>query len=323
MSAAGNAEVAIVPLADASLDGVLTALDRTFGPGHDEDWFDWKHRRNPFGPSLGWAALGRRGEVLGVRLLMCWRLAAGGTETTALRPVDTATVPEARRHGVFRALAEHAVAAAAETGVELLFNNPNASSRPGYRRLGWTVLPPLATAWRPAMPGGGARLIDDDRALAALAAAPGTAAVGSGSAVPDTAAAGREGWATVRSPAWLAWRYGAGSGRRYGVARLAEADTPNGIVYRVESRPGLRLLVILELAGGRRERRRLARAAARRERARVLVSAAGEGSAGAVGGIALRRRGPVLAVRPLVPLDPDPLRRGSWALSAGDLEGVI
>ncbi len=328
MSAAGGAVFEIAPLAEVPLDRLLAALDRTFGPGHDEAWFAWKHRGNPFGPSLGWAAVGAGGEVLGVRLLIRWRLAAAAGEVAALRPVDTATVPEARRRGIFRALAKRALAGARAEGAALLFNNPNRESRPGYRALGWTLLPPLAFAWRPVGPGAGARLVEDGEALAAIAAAAG----GGSSPVPERSAESRSAagapggdgrWATCRSAEWLAWRYGAGSGRRYGVARLAESDAATGIVYRIEARRGLRLLVVLELAGAPRERRLLARAAARRERARVVVAAAGEGTGGGPGGLALRRRGPVLAVRALVPLDPDPLRRGSWALGAGDLEGVI
>lgn len=307
MSAAGGAGFEIAPLAEVPLDRLLAALDRTFGPGHDEAWFAWKHRGNPFGPSLGWAAVGAGGEVLGVRLLMRWRLAAAGGEVAALRPVDTATVPEARRRGIFRALAERARAEARAEGAALLFNNPNRDSRPAYRVLGWTLLPPLAFAWRPVGPGAGARLVEDGEALAAIAGAPG----------------GDGRWATARGADWLAWRYGAGSGRRYGVARLAGSDAANGIVYRIEVRRGLRLLVVLELAGAPGERRLLARAAARRERARIAIAAAGEGTAGDPGGLALRRRGPVVAVRALAPLRPDPLRRGSWALAAGDLEGVI
>lgn len=321
--AAGGAGFEIAPLAEVPIDRLLDALDRTFGPGHDEAWFAWKHRGNPFGPSFGWAAVGAGGEVLGVRLLMRWRLAAAGEEIEALRPVDTATVPGSRRRGVFRALAERAVEGARDAGAALLFNNPNRSSRPAYRALGWTLLPPLATAWRPVGPGAAARLVEDGEALAAIASAHGGAEV---TGHRPGAAAGldaRARWATARSPGWLSWRFGPGSGRRYAAARLAEADAANGIVYRVEERRGLRLLVTLELAGAPRERRRLALAAARRERARVLVAATGEGTVGGPGGLAIRRRGPVLAVRALAPLDPDPLRRGSWALGAGDLEGVI
>lgn len=299
----------VVALGEAPLDGLLSALDRTFGPGHDDNWFDWKHRDSPFGPSIGWAAVAR-GEVIGARLLMRWRLIGPDGEVDALRPVDTATVPEARRQGVFRALAERAVRGAREVGAKLLFNNPNRESRPAYRRLGWSVLGPLATSWHLVGPSPRASLVEDGEALGAIAAA--SRSVG---------ATGR--WVTAHTPDWLSWRYGSGSGRRYGVARLAEAEAPNGIIYRVETRRGVRLLVVVELAGAGRERRRLALSTARREHAQILVAAAGRGAGGELGGPALWRRGPVLAVRALGELTPDPLERSSWALSAGDLEGVI
>ena len=101
---------------------------------------------------MGWVALGPEG-VLGVRLFMRWDLEWGARRIRAVRPVDTATVPQARKRGVFKSLTRLAVAAVVEDPeIDLIFNTPNEQSRPGYAKLGWTILPPLAHGIWPVWP---------------------------------------------------------------------------------------------------------------------------------------------------------------------------
>jgi hypothetical protein len=224
----------------------------------------------------------------------------------------------------------------------MLFNNPNRASRSGYQRLGWTLLPPFGVRWHAVPPGRREAPIEDAGALAAIAgerSSGGQATSPSAAAREQAAEASRESaghgpvtrrWATARDERWLGWRYGGGSGRAYRAVRLAGSDRPSGLVYRVEHRRGVRVLVALELAGPAAERRRLALAAARREGALALLTADerprgsdAPGTATKSRGLSLGRPGSVLAVRPLAALDPDPMLAASWALSLGDLEGVI
>ncbi|HEX6201451.1 MAG TPA: GNAT family N-acetyltransferase [Thermoanaerobaculia bacterium] len=300
-------DLLVRPLDEPLLDEALAVLEASLGAGFTRQWYRWKHLDNPWGRSLGWVALDAEG-VVGVRLVMRWRLAVDGQTVAALRPVDTATAERARRRGVFRLLARTALGAAAGEA-EILFNTPNEQSAPGYAALGWTLSP---LAWRVSatLPfGRGAAVAEGDEALAGLPA--------------FEAPAGR--LATDADAAYLRWRYAAGwaAERGYRLLRLREADAPSLLVYRAARRGGLRLLTVLELLGPPAERRALVRTAARREHAAAVLALGGSGARPAVGGASLRRGRLLLAVRPLAPLLVDPARIDAWALGGGDVEAAL
>jgi hypothetical protein len=71
---------------------------------------------------------------------MRWNFTAGGRVYTAIRPVDTATRADCRGQGIFPALTKHGLADARNRGIDFMFNTPNAMSRPGYLKMGWSLL---------------------------------------------------------------------------------------------------------------------------------------------------------------------------------------
>jgi hypothetical protein len=297
----------IVPIDEVPLNGILAALDKALGRNCDESWFIWKHIDNPYGKSLGWVATGKEG-VLGVRLFMKWDLQCGTRTVHALRPVDTATVPSARRQGIFRELTKFAIGAVANNSdVDLIFNTPNKNSAPGYASLGWTVLPPLAHGFWPVMPGPTASIQSDDEVFDAFE-----------HAVSDP---GR--LCTQYNSSFMRWRYNSRSGISYGKARLSQARAPNGIFYRVTHRRWIRLLIVNALVGTPEERRVLLRSVGRSENALAFLMAIGTGAANFVESPCIRRGRSVLAVRPLLNCTPDPTKLDSWALTLGDLEDII
>lgn len=297
----------IVPIQQVPLEAVLNALNRATHPGHSCDWFVWKHEVNPAGTSLGWVALGKTG-VLGIRLFMHWKLQVGTALIHAVRPVDTVTVPEARRQGVFRKLTEFAVAAVvANPQIDLIFNTPNENSRPGYARMGWTILPPLAHALQPSFYGRYGTIVQDDFVFDAF----------------DSADLSPTCWMTQSSANFMRWRYDSRSGVDYRWARLSAATTPNGVIYRVTTKWGIRLLVINELTGSTNDCSVLLHSVARKEHTPALLLATGSGARNIIQGPRLRRGNSVVAVRPLRAHSPDPTRLESWALTLGDLEQVI
>jgi hypothetical protein len=118
--------IGCIPIAE-----ILSVLDQTFGSGHDETWFAWKHVDSPWGPSFGWVAIDYTG-VVGVRLFMRWELVLNGRIIQAVRPVDTAVVPRARGRGVFRELTKFAIATVKEDpNVDLIFNTQTRTAIPG------------------------------------------------------------------------------------------------------------------------------------------------------------------------------------------------
>ena len=76
--------------------------------------------------------------MVGVRLFMRWDLEAAGRRLRAVRAVDTATDPDFRGRGIFRTLTlELLRALEAANEVDLVFNTPNGSSKPGYLKMCW------------------------------------------------------------------------------------------------------------------------------------------------------------------------------------------
>lgn len=283
-----EAGYAIRPMENEDVDAVLQILTEAFGSGFDHQWFQWKHRDGPWGPSLGWVADAGSG-LLGVRLFLPWRLRERDRVYRALRPCDTVTAPEARGRGVFRSLTEHAIGSL-DDDVDFLFNTPNANSRPGYLKMGFAewgelrqrvsfVLPRrtvLTDAPKPVSEESGVRTDTDGR--------------------------------------FLAWRYRECPGWEYSTFGL-ESEDANGIVGRVRTWHGMRLMVVSELWGEARQRAALVRGAAHELGARVAWY--GEPFPG-VGFPSLRRPSTTVTRYDIRAADP-----GLQALSLGDVEDVL
>jgi GNAT superfamily N-acetyltransferase len=293
----------IVAIEEVDQEAVVGAIGSVFGP-RSLAWYRWKHLENPAGTSLGWVAMDTDG-VIGVRLLQRWDLLFDGETRGALRPVDTVTVPRARRRGVFQTLLDEALGHLADHREgDLLFNTPNENSRGGYAKNGWTLLPDIAHGLRVTFPGSRFGSPTDVGAL------------------DFTTQGGADAIVTAKTPAYLAWRYDPRSGHHYQAMRTPESEEPAAIVYRTATRKRSRTLILCEGFGPSHLIARLAAATARRERAVTTIALTGPGSRSAAKPH-VTRGSTVLAVRPLAQIRPDPLALGSWALTLGDVEDVI
>ena len=262
--------------------------------GNDDDasFFDWKHRRNPFGPSPIWIAEvrgsdDRTPEIVGVRAMMRWEFhhPDGGVRRMA-RAVDTATLPSHQGQGIFSRLTKAAVEGLTDEGVSAVFNTPNDKSRPGYLKLGWTEMGRVPIAVRPRGP----------RALLAMARSrvaaerwglPTPVGLAPADALADTAAVeaaiaatpAPTGWATPLSPSYLAWR----TSFEPLACRVAplETDMADGfVVFRLRRRGALVQLSILHAVAP--EGRSIARTVGRLLRSTgadlAMASSAGAGN---------------------------------------------
>lgn len=319
---------------------VLALLREVLGGGRGFDrsaaFWRWKHFENPFGPSL--LTLATNGEIMGLRAFMRWEFRDHERTLRAVRAVDTATHPAARRGGVFSRLTAQAVDEARAAGVDVIFNTPNAVSLRGYLKLGWTslgrlrllvkVLRPLRIA--AALVG---RPAPEDREPAA--ALPSIAdLLGHGRALEGLLAENDRltgaGLRTARSAGFLRWRYGQAPSLAYAAWWTGPEPAAAAAVVRRNRRRGLREIMISDLwlgpdgaaraAGMLRELARavpadymVAYAAGGTPHARVLLRA---------GFLPVPRVGPYFTIRPLsaaaAPLAGAGLR--AWRLALGDLE---
>ncbi|MFM8973478.1 MAG: GNAT family N-acetyltransferase [Actinomycetota bacterium] len=236
---------------------VLALLATALGWDADEglpEYFTWKHRTNPLGPSPEWVAE-VDGRIAGFRTFLRWEFEdATGRRHRAVRAVDTATHPDFRGRGIFRDLTLGAVAAMTADGIDFVFNTPNDQSRPGYLKMGWHAVGRLPTAVRPTGVRGAARLLG-----ARVAAERRPLADGGGASATDLLADARlddllariappTGLRTHRTAAHLRWRYGHPP---LGYRAVAVGDDPAaGIaVYRVRRRGTAREAALCRVGG--------------------------------------------------------------------------
>ncbi|MGD1957806.1 MAG: GNAT family N-acetyltransferase [Fulvivirga sp.] len=112
------------------------SLGESLMPKTNEYW-KWKHIKNPFGESD--VLLAYDGDLLvGVRAFMKWIWCKSGTELKSVRAVDTVTHPEYQGRGIFKKLTLQLVDECSTADVSLIYNTPNAKSAPGYLKIGWS-----------------------------------------------------------------------------------------------------------------------------------------------------------------------------------------
>lgn len=121
------------------LPEMISLLKKSLGEGlipKSEEYFIWKHEKNPFGSSKILLAK-EGGKIIGLRAFMKWQWRNKNEVIPAVRAVDTATDPDFQGKGIFKKLTLQAVEECKSEGFGLVFNSPNENSRPGYLKMGW------------------------------------------------------------------------------------------------------------------------------------------------------------------------------------------
>ena len=237
----------------ASVDdrpAINALLRNALGAGDDpryDRFLEWKHRANPFGASYEWVATIDE-AVVGYRSFLRWELIVDGAVRTAVRAVDTATDRDHLGKGIFSALTKHGVAHLGSQGVAWVFNTPNDSSRPGYLKMGWSVVGKLPVGVMARTPAA-LRHVRRARQTADRWSEPCTEFEPAVEAIErivseDSPPAASAGWATNRTSSFLRWRYGLDDLQYRGVA-VGNAV----VVFRVRRRGPLREALIADVVG--------------------------------------------------------------------------
>ena len=235
---------------DADRPAINALLRQALGVGDDpryERFLEWKHRANPFGSSYEWVATSDD-VVVGYRSFLRWELIVDGAVRRAVRAVDTATDRAHYGKGVFNALTLHGVAHLASQDVAWVFNTPNNATRPGYLKMGWSVVGkvPVGVIARSPL---ALRHVRQARQAAARWSEPCTEFEPAVEAIErivgnDNAPVDPTRWATNRTMPFLQWRYGLDDLQYRGV------DVGNAVVvFRVRRRGPLREALIADVVG--------------------------------------------------------------------------
>ena len=336
----------IRPGAPEDVDPILDLVKTSLGEGsipRQREYWEWKHRLNPFGESPVLLAEAG-GKLVGLRVFMRWAWTISGTRFPTVRAVDTATHPDWRGRGIFSALTMDLVRAMRDQGVHFVFNTPNDQSRPGYLKMGWQQVGRTDLMIRPLNPFGrvgglvGARSgpPSGDRGSAHSDAAPRAGDVLSNPEVVrflaelPPVAAGR--LYSPIDPDYLCWRYAMVPGIDYYANAAMEGEDGALVVFRIRSRGSTTEIRVCELIyGPSNNSAMLARELLRRlqhephgDYISIMASPldANFGMLLKCGFIPAPRLGPILTVLPLndLPGGVDPLSRRYWRPSIGSLE---
>lgn len=333
---------------------VLQLLQASMGPdshGARQSVWEWKHLRNPFGPSFIRIACGEGDQVIGLRALLQWQFRMAGRTFRAVRAVDTATHPDFRRLGIFSALTQSAIEDVKEDGVDFIFNTPNQYSMPGYLRMGWQavgVAQPVVRVLNPCRFAIGmarhstrfrnTEVYPEDafikrpvcRFAELLASDQAVEAVDELLVRSDRITASTDSVATSRSVDFLRWRYAEHPYINYYVATVENGSRLDALaIFRINTRFGLREIVMAELFMAERDMelgKQIMREMKTQLRADYVVAYFREGSFQRralrhSGFRAVPRGGIAVTARYLdkdLPFDPFQLH--SWEFSLGDLE---
>lgn len=333
-------------MTDEDLPRVLDLLAAALADGptgaRTTDFFAWKHRDNPAGASYAFVA--EDGErLLGVRLLMRWRFRLGDGAVSAVRAVDTATHPQAQGRGLFRRLTLAALEQIDADGVGLVFNTPNASSRPGYLKMGWMPAGEVPVAVRPVRPvrfvrglaggvgqtgvSGRPRPVPSPLPRAAQVLADHEQEVDALLSAAQAGAGSRQ-LTTDRTPRYLRWRYADPPGLDYRAIPIQRDGRLVGLgLGRLRRRGPLAELTLGEVlteSGDRDAIRQVLRGAIRSGADHVAaclplhtnLAAAGSRA----GFLRVPRRGLTMVVNQRRPLGVDATHLSSWRFALGDLE---
>lgn len=323
---------------DGDVPAILSLMKRSLGHGaipRTPEYWSWKHSDNPFGRSPFLVAV-VGGEIVGVRVFMCWTFHVRGRQVRAVRAVDTATHPDFQGKGIFTRLTLGLVDEMSSSGVALVYNTPNGKSRPGYLKMGWQAVGRISLWVRPRLRGVlHAITSKNTRSRSELSPVGTDIGVDAGVlrgidfSTLRTIQETERRYHTRMDAGYLEWRYLRCRGVRY---CLASVDPERALVaFRVRQRGPFRELTVCDvlaertLGGARAARATIMRIA--RDTMPDYVACAGHavpfesGIIAAAGFVPAPASGPVLTVRPLR-LDglPDPRYGGSWAMSIGDLE---
>jgi hypothetical protein len=282
---------------EEDLGEVLSLLSVSLHNTGDDKWFYWKHVHNPFGQSPGYVATEGR-KIMGVRLFLRWKFTYAGNVVSSLRPVDTATHPDARGKGIFKKLTLHGLSEENQDGSHIIFNTPNKNSLPGYLRMGWTKLPAPIPHYFFLLNVLKGKKVDHHSNFEVFSIVP----------LPSGL------METEKSNAFYAWRY---AHSRYKIASLAN-DRQSFLVYQVITLKGIKVLVVKDFYGQPEVFDLLVASVAKN--LRIFVGHCLEyPSVSSSNSILQIKRGESVVVYN----GPPQYLNATWKLSPGDLEGIL
>lgn len=328
----------VSPLASRDRDDAVALMKHSLGDGSaaakTDPYWTWKHEQSVFGASYVTGARAKDGMLASLRVMMRWLFSSpDGQQRIGVRPVDTATHSDHQRRGLFRRLTLSAINDLKSEGAAFVFNTPNGNSRPGYLKMGWSVVADWPLHGRPMNP---LAMLRPLRSSAAAVEEWSAFAARHGDEISEVVRANESGrtqvgWRTVRTLDYLDWRYGQVPDLKYEVVSVWKRGQLAGFVLgrRARGFAGLPVFVVTEIfsaAPSRSTFTMLLMRTARSISTAYLLAHFADGTMerqalSRAGFVRIPKRGYVFTARTLDDeVTPDPLEQNSWDLTIGELE---
>jgi len=121
---------------DGDKEAIVELLRIVFGKGYTREYWNWKYRENPGGPSMVWLAE-HDGKIVGHYGIIPVPMKLGNSYIKGSFSTDAATHPLYRGQGVFSALVNRAYLDVAGSQVPLTYGLPRVEMGPIYKRYEW------------------------------------------------------------------------------------------------------------------------------------------------------------------------------------------
>lgn len=308
------------------------------------EFYRWKHRESPFGPSYAAVACPGDGDrPVSVHHAMSWEFSTpDGERVPAARPCDGSTDPDHQRRGLYAALDRRTQDDLRRRDARLCIGTPNPKTLGMELKTGWSIAARLPSyvrpVYRPASLLGALRSTGRTDGVDAAAGLTswtellrrfGERRV-AGLVASHENARTQVGYRTPRDLRYLEWRYAELPTVRYAVKALERGGELDGflIARPASGARGLPVLVITEIflaTPTAAAAARLLRATARDSGAGYLLTYFAPGTVEhralrQAGFFRLPRKRTVLTARQLLPSPLDPTNESSWDLTLGELE---
>lgn len=121
------------------LNGVFNKQQRSESSIRDEEFWNWKYKKNIFGNAII-HVIENETDILAVGTMWPWEFKTRASVLKAFQLCDTVVSEKARGKGLFSKLNFARIEYAKENGADLIYNFPNKNSLPGYLKMGWSFL---------------------------------------------------------------------------------------------------------------------------------------------------------------------------------------
>ena len=135
-----DSEYTVRPFEPSDAEAFIEIFNRTWSAAKTSEWFEWRYLDNPYVEEIPGYVAEHEGEIVATRPYKAITVRSGDVERLAFHGVDSMTLPEHQRKGLFTRLNEAAIEDFTDRPEgerpAFVFTHSNENSKPGHRKMG-------------------------------------------------------------------------------------------------------------------------------------------------------------------------------------------